>query len=85
MTVGSIYRLSQSSTASPHFEMTEVNAFVSKGKASHAYHFEPIKIYLSADFPKGKDKNLLQILEAAFQDKKDQKMKKLMMLCQNRF
>ena len=37
-------------------------------ETSHAYHFEPIKIYLSADFP-NKDKKLLQILEAAFQAK----------------
>ncbi len=81
VTVGSIYRLSNSSQNSPQLEITEVNAFVSQGKASrygafkpgdlvieasHTYHFDPVKVYLSADFPNGKDKNLLQTLQTAF-------------------
>jgi hypothetical protein len=38
---------------------------------SHAYHFPPIKVYLEADFPYGKDKALLQAIQSAFQPKPD--------------
>jgi hypothetical protein len=63
------------------FTITGVKAFMSYSKSnqthlfkkgdlvieeSHAYPFEPIKVYLSADYPKGKDKPLLQKLRAAF-------------------
>jgi hypothetical protein len=62
------------------FQITEVKAFESIGKTtqaglfkpgdlvveeSHAYHFEPIKVYLSADY--SKDKPLLRAIQAAFQ------------------
>ncbi len=65
------------------FQITEVKAFESIGKItqgglfkrgdlvveeSHAYHFDPIKVYLSADYPK--DKALLRTIRAAFQDPK---------------
>ncbi|TGO03268.1 hypothetical protein PN36_10085 [Candidatus Thiomargarita nelsonii] len=74
VTVGSIYHLSQSAG----LEITKVEAFKSVGKTlqgrfkvgdvviekNHAYHFEPIKVYVSADFPK--DKPLLQSIKAAF-------------------
>jgi hypothetical protein len=65
----------------PRFTVSGVKAFMSYGFApkvglfkkgdlvieeSHAYHFDPIKVYLSADYPKGKDKPLLQIIRTAF-------------------
>lgn len=66
----------------PSFTITKVEAFKSEGEAnqvglfkygdlviedSHAYHFDPIKVYLSADYPKTKDQRLLQTIQAAFQ------------------
>jgi len=66
----------------PRFTITGVKAFESYGEtngqnpfkpgdlvieASHAYHFDPIKVYLSADYPKSKDKSLLQTIQVAFQ------------------
>jgi len=74
VTVGSIYHSSQSA----RLEITDVEAFKSVGKTlqgtfqagdvviekDHAYHFEPIKVYLSADYPK--EKALLQSIKAAF-------------------
>lgn len=64
----------------PRLEITQVEAFKSLGKItqgafmpndlvveeSHAYHFDPIKVYLSADYPK--DEPLLRAIRAAFQD-----------------
>ncbi|RKZ91582.1 MAG: hypothetical protein DRR19_06815 [Candidatus Parabeggiatoa sp. nov. 1] len=38
---------------------------------SHKYDFAPIKVYLAADFPDGKDKPLLQAIRAAFQPRPD--------------
>jgi hypothetical protein len=76
---GSIYRLHQQNPA--RLEITKVGTFKSTGKTtavgafkignlvveeSHAYHFAPIKVYLSADYPK-KDRQLLQAIRAAFQ------------------
>jgi hypothetical protein len=70
----------------PSLTITEVKAFRSFGKASkagafksgdlvveesHAYHFKPIKLYLSADFPNDKDRPLLQAIRAAFQANPD--------------
>jgi len=76
VTIGSIYR-QQKNLA--HLEITKVRTFVSEGTAigsfkvgdlvleqSHAYHFDPIKVYLSADYPK--DQRLLQSIRAAFSD-----------------
>jgi hypothetical protein len=65
----------------PHFKITQVGTFESEGKTtvgafkvgdlvveeSHAYHFAPIKVYLSADYPNKQDKQLLQTIRAAFQ------------------
>jgi hypothetical protein len=63
----------------PRLEITQVSTFQSEGKAvgtfklkrgdlvveeSHAYHFDPIKVYLSADEPQ--DQALLQNIQAAF-------------------
>ncbi len=76
VTVGSVYHLYPSQSA--RLEITDVEAFKSVGKTlegtfqagdvviekNHAYHFEPIKVYVSADFPK--DKALLQSIKAAF-------------------
>ena len=67
----------------PRLKITEVKPFNSSGKVSqgafksgdlvveesHAYHFNPIKVYLSADFPK--DKPLLQAIGAAFMPRSD--------------
>jgi len=79
VTKGSIYRLPQQNPA--RLEITKVGTFKSTGKTtavgafknsdlvveeSHAYHFDPIKVYLSADYPK-KDQQLLQAIRAAFQ------------------
>ncbi|KHD08882.1 hypothetical protein PN36_03360 [Candidatus Thiomargarita nelsonii] len=65
------------------FQITQVKAFESIGKTtqrglfkrgdlvveeSHAYHFDPIKVYLSADY--AKDKALLRTIRAAFQDRR---------------
>jgi len=65
----------------PRLTVSGVEAFMSYGFApkvglfkkgdlvieeSHAYYFDPIKVYLSADYPKGKDKPLLQIIRTAF-------------------
>jgi hypothetical protein len=65
----------------PRFTVSGVKAFMSYGFApkvglfkkgdlvieeSHAYHFDPIKVYLSADYPKDKDRLLLQIIRSAF-------------------
>jgi hypothetical protein len=65
----------------PRLTVSGVKAFMSYGfspkvglfkkgdlviEESHAYHFDPIKVYLSADYPKGKDKPLLQIIRTAF-------------------
>ncbi len=70
----------------PRFTITGVKAFMSYGKASqvglfkkgdlvieesHAYPFDPIKVYLSADYPKGKDKRLLQYIQSAFRPRPD--------------
>jgi len=78
VTVGSIYRLQSENRA--RLEMTKVGNFESEGKTtvvgafkvgdlvvekSHAYRFDPIKVYLSADYPK--DRPLLQAIRAAFQ------------------
>jgi len=38
---------------------------------SHVYSLSPIKVYLEADFPNGKDKALLQAIQSAFQPKPD--------------
>jgi hypothetical protein len=38
---------------------------------SHVYSFSPIKVYLEADSPDGKDKALLQAIQSAFQPKPD--------------
>jgi len=64
----------------PSLTIAQVEPFVSSGKptgtfktgdlleeVSHVYHFEPIKVLLEADFPNGKDKPLLQAIQAAFQ------------------
>lgn len=81
VTVGSVYSLYKSQNSYPSFEITQVEAFNSVGKItqsgafkagdlviekSHAYHFKPTKVYLSADYPNGKDKALLQKIKAAF-------------------
>ncbi len=82
VTVGSVYHLyqPQASNNLPQLEITQVEAFKSSGKItlgtfkrndlvvekSHAYHFDPIKVYLSADYPDGKDQPLLQKIRAAF-------------------
>jgi hypothetical protein len=76
VTVGSVYHLHQ--PPETRLEITQVGTFESEGKAvgtfkvgdlvveeSHAYPFEPIKVYLSADEPK--DQPLLQAIKAAFQ------------------
>jgi hypothetical protein len=70
----------------PRFTITKVKAFMSDGESneinlfkrddlvieeSHAYTFDPIKVYLSADYPKGKDKPLLQNIQAAFKPRPD--------------
>jgi len=70
----------------PSLTITEVKPFRSFGKASkagafksgdfvveesHAYHFNPFKVYLSADFPNDKDRPLLQAIRAAFQANPD--------------
>jgi hypothetical protein len=77
MTVGSVYRLHQHPESLPRIEITQVGTFESEGKTtavgafkagdlvieeSHAYHFNPIKVYLDADYPKDRP-----LLEAAFQ------------------
>ncbi len=78
VTVGSVYRLHRDvSPPKPYLEITQVSTFESEGKAvgtfkpgdlvveeTHAYHFEPIKVYLSADYPE--DQPLLQNIQAAF-------------------
>jgi len=64
----------------PSLLITQVKTFESFGKPTgtfktgdlvveenHAYHFTPIKVFLEADFPNGKDKPLLQAIQAAFQ------------------
>jgi len=64
----------------PSLTIVQVKPFTSYGKAtgtfktgdlveevSHVYHFEPIKVLLEADDPNGKDKPLLQAIQAAFQ------------------
>ncbi|TGO02838.1 hypothetical protein PN36_18255 [Candidatus Thiomargarita nelsonii] len=78
VTVGSIYRLQSENRA--RLEITKVGTFESEAKTtvvgafkvgdlvvekSHAYRFDPIKVYLSADYPK--DRPLLQAIRAAFQ------------------
>jgi hypothetical protein len=78
VTIGSIYRLQSENRA--RLEISKVENFESEGKTtvvgafkvgdlvveeSHAYHFDPIKVYLSADYPK--DQPLLQAIRAAFQ------------------
>ncbi len=64
----------------PRLTITDVDAFTSYGKPergtfqtgdlvvekSHAYHFKPIKVALEAAFPNGKDRPLLQRIQAAF-------------------
>ncbi len=64
----------------PHFKITQVGTFESEGKTtvgafkmgdlvveeSHTYHFDPIKVYLSADYPNKQDKPLLQAIQAIF-------------------
>jgi hypothetical protein len=75
-----LYQPQNHSNRLPNFEITQVKAFKSIGKItqaefkvgdlvvekSHAYHFEPTKIYLTADYPNGKDKALLQRIKAVF-------------------
>jgi hypothetical protein len=66
----------------PSLTVSRVKAFMSYGFApkvglfkkgdlvieeNHAYHFDPIKVYLSADYPKGKDRLRLQIIRTAFE------------------
>jgi hypothetical protein len=81
VTVGSVYRLHQSQHT--RLEITQVEAFKSSGKIlqgtfkrgdlvvekSHAYHFNPFRVYLSADYPK--DRVLLKTIQAAFQPDPD--------------
>jgi len=86
VTKGSVYRLHQHPENLARVEITQVETFESKGKTtvvgafkmgdllveeSHAYHFEPFKVYLSADYPDGKDRPLLQTIQAAFQGNSD--------------
>ncbi len=82
VTVGSTYRLHQQKESQARIEITKVGTFESEGKMTiagafqvgdllveenHAYHFKPFKVYLSADYPNGKDRPLLQAIQAAFQ------------------
>jgi len=82
VTVGSVYRSRQHPLR--RIEITQVGTFESDGKTtavgafkagdlvveeSHAYHFDPIKVSLSADSPN--DKPLLQAIQAAFQPNAD--------------
>ena len=75
----------------PSITITKVTPFASYGnfesenafktgdlvvKESHAYHFEPIKVFLKADFPK-EDKTLLQTIQSAFQSTPDDKTSSL--------
>ncbi len=68
----------------PSLTITQIKPFASYGKPtgtfktgdlvveeSHAYHFTPIKVFLDADDPNGKDKPLLQAIQAAFQPSAD--------------
>jgi hypothetical protein len=70
----------------PRLTITWVTPFVSYGEPdsedafqtgdlvieeSHVYSLSPIKVYLEADFPDGKDKALLQAIQSAFQPKHD--------------
>ncbi len=71
----------------PYLTVNRVEAFASYGKPKpegafqtgdlvveeeHAYHFTPIKVTLEADFPTGKDKPLLQAIQAAFKTRSDE-------------
>ncbi|MEN8221152.1 MAG: hypothetical protein ABFS56_33340, partial [Pseudomonadota bacterium] len=75
VTKGSIYRLQSENRA--RLEITKVGTFESEAKTtvvgafkvgdlvvekSHAYHFDPIKVYLSADY--SEDRHLLQAIRA---------------------
>ncbi|HEC85959.1 MAG: hypothetical protein DRR08_15580 [Candidatus Parabeggiatoa sp. nov. 2] len=78
-----LYRPTESNPQTlPRLTITKVTPFVSYGRPkpkgsfqlgdllveeNHAYHFTPIKVYLEADFPNGKDRPLLQAIRAAFQ------------------
>lgn len=63
----------------PTLTISKTGPFVSVGNARgsfkigdlvveerHTYHFKPIKVYLTADYPEDKDKPLLQAIRAAF-------------------
>lgn len=84
VTKGSVYRLHQHPENQARLEIIKVGTFESKGKTtevgafkvgdlvieeSHVYHFEPFKVYLSAD--SSKDRPLLQIIQTAFQPRAD--------------
>ena len=80
VTVGSTYRLYRSKKQS-YIKITKVGTFESEGKITtgtfkvgdlvleenHIYDFKPIKIYLSADYPK-KDQFLLQAIRSIFKN-----------------
>jgi hypothetical protein len=83
VTTGSVYRYYQPQSVEklPRLTITDVEAFESHAQAEslfqvgdlveeaeHVYHFDPIKIYLKADYPERQDKPLLQHLKTAFQN-----------------
>ncbi len=82
VTKGSVYRLrSSAKNNAPRATITEVGTFYSAGRSegkleigdllveeSHNWRFEPVPVFVTADFPDTRDKAILQAVRAALQN-----------------